>query len=232
MRKNVLITGKPRSGKSTLLRNIVEEINPKMGFITNEIRENGERIGFEIETFNGERAILSDTRLETPNKVSRYFVNLQNLEALLPSVSHFEKNDFLYIDEIGQMQLLSEKFKELILRYLNVPNTCLATISYIFDDDFTKKIKERDDIILVSLSEENRKEKEIFLTQLLQKIEKAKRYISEPDRFTKSGKNIKLRSEHGDRILAREKNRWRCSCDFFTKYEICSHTIATEDLAP
>jgi nucleoside-triphosphatase THEP1 len=50
MRKNILITGMPRSGKSTLLKNIISRIEDKVGFITHEIRKNGERTGFEIET--------------------------------------------------------------------------------------------------------------------------------------------------------------------------------------
>lgn len=231
MQKNILITGKPRSGKSTLLRKVVGTMNQKIGFVTNEVRVNGERIGFEIETSKKERAIFSDARFETPYKISRYFVNLQNLETLLPSISVFGERDLLYIDEIGQMQLLSENFKKFVLQYLNAPNTCLATISSIFEDNFTKLIKERKDVILIALSEGNLKEKELFLIQLMQKIEKAKRYIAEPDRFTKNGNTIKLKSEHGERALTHEQKGWRCDCDFFSKYNICSHTIATEEIA-
>jgi len=39
----------PRSGKATLLKNIISKVEDKIGFVTHELRKNGERIGFEIE---------------------------------------------------------------------------------------------------------------------------------------------------------------------------------------
>ena len=148
---------------------------------------------------------------------------------MLPNVSLFGKNDLLYLDEIGQMQLLSNGFKKLVLKYLDAPNTCLATISSIFEDDFTRLVKGRDDVILVTISEEDRAEKQSFVTQLIRKIEKARKYVSEPDRFIQNGDDIELHSEHNVRRLRLEKNGWSCNCDFFMKYRICSHTIATEE---
>ncbi len=47
---NILIVGLPKSGKTTLLKTILENYPKKTGFFTNEIRENDMRIGFEIET--------------------------------------------------------------------------------------------------------------------------------------------------------------------------------------
>lgn len=230
MQKNILVTGKPKSGKSTLLGKLIEAIEPKTGFVTKEIRENGERVAFEIETSKGEKGILCDSRVETPHKISRYFVNIPNLEEILPSVTSFNKNDLLYLDEIGQMQLLSDKFKEFVLAYLDAPNTCLATISYIYEDEFTKRLKERDDVIFVEISEEDREEKEIFISQLLYKIEKAKGYIANPERFTKKGSSIELRSKHGIRTLFLVEKGWECDCDFYKEYKICSHVIAVREL--
>lgn len=230
MRKNILVTGKPRSGKSTLLNKLIENVVQKAGFVTKEIRENGERIAFEIETHSGERKIFCDTRVETPYKVSRYFVSLPALEEMLSKVSSWQEGDLLYLDEIGQMQLLSEKFKEFVVTYLDAANTCIATISYIYEDEFTKRIKERDDVILVEISEEDREEKEAFLCQLLKKIEKARRYVAEPERFTQNGDTVELRSEHGTRALVHNGNKWKCSCDFFDEHQICSHVIATEEV--
>ena len=46
MQKNILITGKPKSGKSTILEKVIFGIPDKVGFITKEIRANGQRTGF------------------------------------------------------------------------------------------------------------------------------------------------------------------------------------------
>ncbi len=49
--KNILITGPPRSGKSTLIEKLVRRIGrPATGFFTREIREGGKRVGFSIDT--------------------------------------------------------------------------------------------------------------------------------------------------------------------------------------
>lgn len=230
MRKNILLTGKPKSGKSTLLKKLIANIPNKVGFVTNEILGENGRVGFEIETYTGHKTSLAHVDFETSQKVSKYFVNTQNLESVLPQVSDFKNSDFLYLDEVGQMQLFSEKFKKLVLKYLDSQNTCLATLSYVFEDDFTKKLKKRDDVILVEISVEDRKEKEEFLLLLLKKIEKAKKYVSEPDRFTIQGSLAELKSEHGIRRLVFIDGTWQCNCDFSKKYSICSHAIAISEL--
>ncbi len=230
MKKNILITGKPKSGKSTLLRKLIIPIHNKVGLIANEILGEQGRVGFEIETHIGDKAPLARVELETPHKVSKYFVDVDSLEFLIPKVSNFKDDDLLYLDEIGQMQLFSEKFKELVTKYLNASNTCIATISHVYEDDFTKSLKGRDDIILVEISAENREEKEIFISQLLKKIEKAKGYVSEPERFTIQGYLAELRSEHGVRKLVHIGGKWQCNCDFFKQYGICSHAIAMQEI--
>ena len=122
MRKNILITGMPKSGKSTLLKKIIKKHDKKTGFVTNEIRENGERVGFEIETHTGQKSVLANINFKTSLKVSKYFVNIKNLDEIIPKVSEFNGDDLLFIDEIGQMELFSKKFKQLVLRYFDSPN--------------------------------------------------------------------------------------------------------------
>lgn len=231
MRKNILISGKPRSGKSTLLKNVLVGIPQKVGLMTDEILVEDKRVGFEMETSNGQKETLAHVDFESPNKVARYFVKNENLDALIPSILEFGEDDALYIDEIGEMQLLSPRFRDLVLTYFSAPNSCIATISSIFDDAFTKALKDRDDVILVEISVENRSEMERFVSQFLRKIEKAKRYISEPERFSITDLGVSLRSEHGVRQLLSVEGKWECDCEFFEMHGICSHVIATEGFA-
>ena len=167
MKKNILITGKPRSGKSTLLRKLIVGVSNKVGFITNEIREEGERVGFEIETSGGSKALLAHVDFKTEHQVSKYFVDVKNLEVLISEASRFKGEDLLYLDEIGQMQLFSEEFKKLALSYLNSQNRCIATVSCIYEDDFIKRIKAREDVTLIEITAENREEKEILIAHYL-----------------------------------------------------------------
>ena len=53
MKVKILITGPPRSGKSTLIARLIEYFSKKQisiyGFLTPEVREGNRRIGFDIE---------------------------------------------------------------------------------------------------------------------------------------------------------------------------------------
>lgn len=229
MRKNILITGLPHSGKSTLLNRIIAEQKNKTGFVTNEIRELGERIGFEVKTSNGKEAVIAKTDFDTRYKISRYYVEPKNLDVLIPEVAQFPQDNLLYLDEIGEMQLLSQEFRKLCLSYLDSKNTVIATISQVYENDFTKKIKERKDVMIIQLHDYSRERNEIFIPEFLKKIEKAKRYSSELERFSQEGKDIFLKSEHGTRRIKDERGKLICNCHFFGENSICSHVLATEE---
>jgi nucleoside-triphosphatase len=230
MRKNILITGAPKSGKSTLLEELIADYPDRVGFLTKEIRTDGVRTGFEMISYDGEKTLLSDVDTEDSHKVGKYFVHPQNIDPFLEHLSiPFAEKSLLYMDEIGQMQLFSEFFRKTVLRLLDAPNTCVATISSVYDDDFTQSIKDRDDVILVEITAENRGEKLEFLKILLKKIDKARSYSAEPERFIFEGDtHATIKSEHGTRQLIRRNNAWNCECDFFHKYGICSHVIAID----
>jgi len=230
MRKNILITGLPKSGKSILLKKIISGLENKVGFVTNEIRENGERTGFEIETHLGERSTLASINFKTDFQVSKYFVDIDNLDRMIPKVSEFNNENILFLDEIGQMELFSENFKKLVLKYLDSPNICIGTLSKIYSNDFTEQIKKRDDVILVEISEENRDPTEQFLTTLIRKIQKAKRYASEPERFLIKENEVTVTTDHGIKNLKKLEDRWVCDCNFFAENNVCSHTIALEEV--
>lgn len=112
MKYHLLLTGKPRVGKTTLIEKAVQELKNKYkleGFITKEIREKGDRVGFEIIKINGERKIFSHKDFKSPYRVGKYGVNLYNLEEIIEKIDP-ENCDILIIDEIGKMELLSQKF--------------------------------------------------------------------------------------------------------------------------
>ncbi len=167
MKKNILITGKPKSGKSTLLQKIINPISNKVGFVTPEIRENGERVGFAVETSNGERVILAHINSETEHKVSRYFVDVSSFNKGIESILDFNDTNFLYIDEIGQMELFSDNFKHLVLKYFNSPNKCLATLTCVYEDDFITELKKRDDVVIIEITPENCEEQEKNIKDLI-----------------------------------------------------------------
>lgn len=227
MRKNILITGVPKSGKSTFLEKLIADFPNKIGFLTREIRKDNLRTGFEMVSHDGEKMTLADIDNSDTHKVGKFFVHTENLDLFLERMQYGATISLLYIDEIGQMQLFSDLFKKTSLQFFDSPNTCVATVTSIYEDDFTRDIKNRADVIVVEITPENRDEKLKFVKMLLKKIEKARQYATEPKRFTfKNDTHILFQSEHGIRTLVYKDGIWNCECDFFRSHKLCSHTIA------
>lgn len=230
MRKNILITGMPKSGKSTVLQKIITPYEHKVGFLTREIRNQDERVGFQIETHSGRKITLAHVDFKTEYKVSKYSVEINNLELILPEVSLYNPEDILYIDEIGQMQLLSEQFKQLVLNYLHSPNICLITLSKVYAHPFIEQVKNRTDVILVEITEQDRAIKQEYIQTLIAKIGKASRYLQNQKRFTIQSDHATITTDHGLRSLMKNNGIWNCSCQFFKEHRLCSHTLAVEEL--
>ena len=66
-KRNLLLTGIPGVGKTTVLRKVAERLSGVElgGFLTDEIRVEGKRVGFAIETFDGDSATLAHVDIHT-----------------------------------------------------------------------------------------------------------------------------------------------------------------------
>jgi len=158
MVKNIFITGIPGCGKTTLIKEILEELKIEAGgFFTQEIRERGERKGFKIITLDGKEGILAHQNINSKFRVSKYGVNLKDLEEIaVPSIlKAIDEGKIVVIDEIGKAELFSEKFKEAVFKALNSKNKVLGTIK-ISKDFFTEKIRKREDTKIFYLKREEK----------------------------------------------------------------------------
>lgn len=167
--KNILITGEPGVGKTTLLKEVIGKVSLSAGgFYTEEIREKGERKGFKIITLEGEEGVLALKGLKSRYTVGSYGVNLENLEsvgvkAILKAI---DDKELVLIDEIGKMELFSHLFKEAVTKALDSPRKVLATIKKT-QDTFTRKIRNRSDTVVLELKPTNREEVKKEVIQLL-----------------------------------------------------------------
>ncbi len=160
MIKNIILTGQPHSGKSTLLQRLLPDIPQRRGFITREILQEGVRRGFEVWTDDNIDFVLAHVEYSSlPYRVSRYGVDVAGFEAILPPLFEYQPNQLLYLDEIGQMELFSDKFKSLVENYLDAPNLFMGTLSAVYHDEFTTVVRSRKDILIVEITPENREQK-------------------------------------------------------------------------
>jgi nucleoside-triphosphatase len=156
----LLITGLPRSGKTTLVRRLIERDilkNEAGGFFTEELRERGERVGFMINTIpEGKTALLARKNFPSSFRLGRYGINIKVLEELgcEAIVKALQKKKIVVVDEIGKMELFSDRFRVVLLEALNSPHKVLATIMQR-PNPFADRIKTRTDVKLFSLDRQN-----------------------------------------------------------------------------
>ncbi len=134
----IAITGRPKIGKTTVVEKIVNELKKRnikvSGFITKEIKEENERVGFElINLENGKKEVLASIYVKSNVKVGKYYVNLSRFENFLKEIfdkiNCREEERIIVIDEIGPMELKSKFFKLMVNDLLNKDNL-IATVHY------------------------------------------------------------------------------------------------------
>jgi nucleoside-triphosphatase len=158
--KNVLLTGPPGCGKTTALLRLMECITDLCvaGFVTEEIREHGQRVGFEAVGLSSSRkAMLAHTRSRSHQRVGRYGVEQAGLAQLVATelAGPPHTPDVYVIDEIGKMELLCPAFVEAVPRLLDGPLPVVATVARR-GGGLIAAVKARPDVQLIEVTEENR----------------------------------------------------------------------------
>ena len=127
------------------------------GFYTQEIRQGGARLGFEIVTLDGSRAVLAHVDIRGPQRVGKYGVDVANLDKVaVPALRQaIRECDIVVVDEIGKMELLSPAFREVLLEALNGDRRLVGTIM-LQPHPFADQIKRDPRVEVVLISKANR----------------------------------------------------------------------------
>lgn len=157
---NLLLTGPPRVGKTTLIQRLLEQhpVVRASGFYTVELREGGHRVGFEAITLQGQRHVLSHVAIRSRWRVGRYGVDVPGFEqAIVPHIDPLRLAgvQLLVVDEIGKMECFSALFREVIVKALDAPLPLVGTIA-LRGSPFIEGLKERPDVRLLRVTPQNR----------------------------------------------------------------------------
>ena len=174
MKRACLLIGSPGTGKTTIIKQVVNNWRGSAGgFYTEEIRAGGVRQGFRIVTLDGKSAILAHVNIKSPHRVSKYRVDVESLDKVgvsaIREATH--KCEMVVIDEIGKMELFSDAFKEAALEAINSGKRVLGTIM-LSSHPWADEIKRHPHVAVITLTRENRNQ---VLEQMLKFVESPER---------------------------------------------------------
>jgi len=176
MPNNFLVTGRPGSGKTSVIEGAIKILRERGlkagGLYCPEIREGLERLGFKIiDLMTGEERILAHVNQPTGPQVSKYRVNVKNVDEMSEVAIQraLGEADFIVIDEIAPMEMHSEGFKRAVQAALDSPKPLLAIIHQRTTTGFIGDIKARPDVKIFEVTLSTRVELPSRLAEEVQK---------------------------------------------------------------
>jgi nucleoside-triphosphatase len=145
------LTGQPRIGKSTLMKEMIARLKARGvgvgGMLTADIHEGGQRVGFSLEDIRtGEKGILAHVQLNRSGPtVGKYTVNLADLDRLgtqaITEALARPELQILLIDEIGPMELKSRRFVAALEKALASDKHLILTVHQRSAHELVQRIK-------------------------------------------------------------------------------------------
>lgn len=181
LKRIMFLTGQPGIGKTSVLVRVLDVLKTRGykvgGMVSREIREGRVRVGFEIvDLQTGRKGWLSHVNQPTGPQVSKYRVNLNHLQVIGASsiLNAVANADVVAIDEIGPMELFSPDFKEAVAQAIRSGKPVLGTIHYKARDPLITNIKARDDVEILEITYENRRDLHNFIIdKIIQCVQKS-----------------------------------------------------------
>jgi len=176
----IFVTGSPGVGKTSVLLRSVNGLKNRGyeigGMISRDVREGGVRVGFEIMDFStGQRGWLAHINQPTGPKISKYRVNLTDLEAIGVSsiLDAIGNADIVIVDEIGPMELFSSAFRDVVVQAVESDKPVLGTIHFGLRDSLVNNIKNREDAEIFEVTYENRETlHNLIIDKVVQSLQK------------------------------------------------------------
>ena len=159
------ITGMPGVGKTSTLRKIVKSLEDHgyvvQGMITEPVLKKKKRVGFYVQDWEtGEKAVFAHADFEHRESVGKYGVDIEALEKVgIPAIENAINDDeinIIVIDEIGKMEMLSEKFCEMVVEALDSDKPILVTLHKKSRTPLLQDVRRRDDIRILEVTPVNR----------------------------------------------------------------------------
>jgi nucleoside-triphosphatase len=156
---NILLTGKPGVGKTTVIQGALSRLALSLGgFTTQEIRRGGLRVGFSIRAVDsGLEGVLAHVDFPSPYRVGKYGVDVEEMERVGVSALRraLRSSELIVMDEIGRMENYCPSFQRVVLDALDAPQSVLGTLQ-MRSTSFLDRIRRRPDVTVRLVTPQNR----------------------------------------------------------------------------
>lgn len=157
------ITGLPGAGKTQSLIKVINmlEANGQVvgGMITEPIVENNRRVGFYVMNWmSREREVFAHIKFDSKIIIGRYGVNIAALEnvGVRALEQAGEGAEIIVIDEIGKMEVESEKFVDAVKKVLEIDKPSILTLHKKSRNPLLQDIRRRDDVRILEVTPINK----------------------------------------------------------------------------
>lgn len=163
MANNALVTGPPRSGKTTAIDRAVTTLRDNGydpgGVYCPEILDDGTRVGFAIvDVRTDRRKVMGHVDFRSGPRVAKYRIDVPAIDEIcggaLPRA--LEGSDFIIIDEIAPMEIESDVFVTEVRRALDADRPVIAAIHQRSTAGFIGAVKRRPDVTEFIVSRDTR----------------------------------------------------------------------------
>jgi len=173
------ITGMPSVGKTQTLIKIIEFLEKNgynvEGMITEPMIEKKKRVGFYVVDWKTkDKDVFAHIEIDSKEKVGKYGVNVAALEKVgIPAIEKAINDpeiNIIVIDEIGKMEMMSERFCEVVIEAMDSDKPIMVTLHKKSRSPLLQDVRRRDDIRILEVTPVNRN----LLPYKIQKIMKEK----------------------------------------------------------
>jgi nucleoside-triphosphatase len=157
------ITGLPQAGKTQTLMKVIEMLESDGlkvgGMITEPILDDKRRSGFYVTDWRTkQKGILASTEIKSKFTVGKFGIDLEVLEDIGVNALNMAcvESDVIVIDEVGKIEVESEKFVNAVKAALDVEKPILLTLHKKSRNPLLQDIRRRDDVRILEVTPINR----------------------------------------------------------------------------
>ena len=170
----ILLTAPPRTGKSTVLKNVIEKYKGNTyGILALEVLdEYSKRVGFQFVNMQGESRVFMHTSPQIIQSEvivgNKYFIDIQTIEnfAAAEIRKGLNQEGLIIIDEIGRAQSNSVEFLNVVRDLCDNNTNFIGTIVYD-DEEWAREFKTHPNVTIVEVTLENREDLAEILIEMI-----------------------------------------------------------------